>query len=186
MTRLEKVIEQVKAIRKVDKKHRAWIYNDEGKIGNNVICGDVLPVLEMLKEYEVNVNNEWIERFRQGAYNYYGYNYGTCIDSNLSIWYKNNNPMGLVCVHLYGDARGGFSDFFAIKNEDYDNALEFIMNEMEMQYIDLDEDGRYTADINIFSETYDVYDNVEGKTIGSFYCIELEDLMNEIKKEVAV
>ena len=48
MSRLENVIEQVKASR--TGKNHAWIF-DDGKISNNVVCGEVLDLLEELKEY---------------------------------------------------------------------------------------------------------------------------------------
>jgi hypothetical protein len=40
------------------------------------------------------------------------------------------------------------------------------------------------ADLNIFSEMYDVYDYEKQETIGSFYCVELEDLLKEIEEEI--
>lgn len=60
-TRLETVIEQVKRRRCRDKK--PWIYDKNGEIKSSVIVGDVLPLLEEMKEYEINVSYEYIEDF---------------------------------------------------------------------------------------------------------------------------
>ena len=62
MTRLENVIEQVKDARKGVNK--PWIFNDDGKIADNVMCCEVLDVLEELKKYEISVSDEWIENFK--------------------------------------------------------------------------------------------------------------------------
>lgn len=60
-TRLETVIEQVKRRRGGDKN--SWIYDKNGEIKSSVIIGDVLPLLEEMKEYEINVSYEYIEDF---------------------------------------------------------------------------------------------------------------------------
>ena len=44
-------------------------------------------------------------------------------------------------------------------------------------------DGRYCVDINIMSETYNVWDNEEEANLGEFYEIEVEDLLKEINKD---
>ena len=117
MSRLGNVIEAVKASRLG--KNRAWIYDENGNISNDVICGDVISYLEELSEYEIDVNDEFISEFKKDADNYYSYNYGANVDKDISIWYKEGNPIAVICVHLCGDARWGFSDEFVVKMDNY-------------------------------------------------------------------
>ena len=69
MSRLTNVIEAVKASRVGE--NRAWIYDENGNISDEVICGNVIPFLEELKEYEINANDEFISEFKKNAKNYY-------------------------------------------------------------------------------------------------------------------
>ena len=74
-----------------------------------------------------------------------------------------------------------FSEWFACKF-DYDTQM------FELKSVTQHKDfgGRYVADINIFSEEYEVYDTEKGDTIGSFYGIEADDVLNDInRKEVS-
>ena len=45
-------------------------------------------------------------------------------------------------------------------------------------------DGRYFIDMDIMSEAYYVWDNEEEVSLGDFYEIEVEDLLNEINSEI--
>ena len=175
MSRLENVINEVK-----DNRKGAWFY-ENGKISDNVICGDIIPFLEELKDYEIDADDIFIKDFIKDAHNYYTYNYGCCIDKDISVWYKDNNPIMVVCVHLYGDARCGFSDYFVVKMDDYyDNCplTQFLQLESVSQYIQIND--RYCADINIFSETYEIYDTENGDTIVLNYALEKDDILKEI------
>ena len=84
MTRLENVINQVKVSR--TGKNHAWIF-DDGKISDNVVCGEVLDLLEELKEYEINVSDAWIENFlhnpRVKGDNTYNFNANISNDINI-------------------------------------------------------------------------------------------------------
>ena len=179
MSRLTNVIKQVKDSRKGENK--AWIYDDNGNISNDVICGDIIPYLEELSEYEIDVNDEFISEFKKDADNYYSYNYGTNVDKDISIWYKEGNPIAVICVHLYGDARWGFSDEFVVKMDNYyDNCILTQLLQMDNVYQMVSINNRYGADVNIFSEEYDVYDYKENKTIGTYWEIEKKDLFEKI------
>ena len=61
MTRLENVIEEVKSVR--TGSGCAWIFDENGNIRDDVLVGDVLPLLEELKEYEIDITDEEIEAF---------------------------------------------------------------------------------------------------------------------------
>ena len=50
MTRLDAVIKDVEAVNKMG---YAWIYDADGNIKDDVICGGVLPLLYELRDYEV-------------------------------------------------------------------------------------------------------------------------------------
>ena len=178
MTRLENVIEQVKDVRK--DVNRPWIFNDDGKIADNVMCCEVLDILEELKEYEINVSDEWIENFRnnpkvKGA-NTYNWNGNISNDLNMNYMVnEDGEEIMLIMVHLYGDIRGGYSDYFVVK---FDSEYEFYELESTTQSKDVND--HMVADLNIFSERYNVYDYEKQEDVGLFYDLELEDLLKEI------
>lgn len=181
MTRLESVIAQVKESRKG--VYKPWIFNDDGKIADNVMCCEVLDVLEELKKYEINVSDEWIENFRNNpkVKGDNTYNFGGNISNDLNMNYMENDDeeeIVLIMVHLFGDIRGGYSDYFAVK---FDNMYEFYELESATQIKSVND--RMVADLNIFSEFYNVYDYENEEDVGSFYCLELEDLLEEINNK---
>ena len=183
MSRLTNVIEAVKASRTGE--NRGWIYDENGNISNEVICGDVIPFLEELKEYEIEKSDEFIEDFIKDADNFYTYNYGCNIDMDISAWYKDNNPIMIVCVHLFGDARWGFSDYFVIEMNDYYDSTpltQFLQLESVYQTVDIDD--RYYADINIFQEEYDIYDSVKEKVIMSDFSLDKKDVLKNIEEHI--
>lgn len=185
MSRLDRVIEAVKKTRTSGKQ---WIYDDNGNIRDDVICGDCIPFLEELKEYEIGATDKFIEDFKKNTetHGMYTYNYNTNIDKDIRIWYRENCPVAIVNVHLYGDARIVFDTDFVVKME-RENAFEEILYlEYVTQLIDIND--QYTANVNLFSETYDVWDCVNEQDVGTYYAIEKADLLADIKKatEVAV
>lgn len=175
MLGIQYVINEIEKSRKGE--HRAWIYDSYGNISNDVICGDIIPFLEELKDYEIGATEEFIKDFKENAECFYTYNYGCCIDKDLVAWYKNGEPYVVCCVHLNGDARYGFSDWFVVKMDDYyDNCplTQFLQLESACQIVDIDD--RYYAVINIFNEEYDVCDSLSGDTVGTDYAIDKKDL----------
>ena len=176
MSRLTNVIEAVKASRLGE--NRAWIYDENGSISNDVICGDIIPYLEKLKDYEIDVTDEYISNFKKDANNFYSYNYSVKIDKDISIWYKENCSVAIICVHLFGDARWGFSDDFAVLMDSDDTLYELLQLDSVYQMININ--NRYGADINLFSEEYDVYDYEENEIIGTYWYIEKNELLKEI------
>ena len=181
MSRLTNVIEAVKASRIGE--NRAWIYDENGNISNDVICGDIIPYLEELKDYEIDATDKFISEFKKDADNYYSYNYCNCIDKDISIWYKKSNPIAIICVHLFGDARYGFSDDFVVEmNDYYDDCVLTQLFQMENVYQSISINDRYYADINIFQEEYAIYDSVEWETIGYDYVTEKKDALENLKE----
>lgn len=178
MTRLEMVIEQVKDARK--DVNRPWIFNDDGRIADNVMCCEALDVLEELKKYEISVSDEWIENFLNNpkVKGDNTYNWSGNISNDLNLNYMVNDDgeeIILIMVHLYGDIRGRYSDYFAVK---FDSEYEFYELENATQHKDVND--HMVADVTIFSDSYNVYDYEKQEDIGSFYDLELEDLLEEI------
>lgn len=179
MTRLENVIEQVKNARKGE--YRPWIFDDNGNVKEDVLCCEVLEMLEELKSYEINVSDEWIDNFLENpeVKGDNTYNVGANISNDLNMNYLKTDEgeeIILFMVHLFGDIRGGYSDYFAVK---FDN--EYQLYELESVTQSKDVNDHMVADLRIFSDTYSVYDYEKNDDVGEFYYIELEDLLEEIK-----
>ena len=176
MSRLDKVIEQVKESRKGN--NRAWIFDENGNIKDNIIIGEVLDILKELKDYEINVSDEYVKNFESdNADN--TYNYGANISNDLNYEFKEakDGMIIRIMVHLYGDIRGGYSDYFFVK---MDSEHDFLTLESIYQHKPITD--TLEADINCFSECYNVYDYDKQEEIGEFYCLEKEDLLKEIKE----
>lgn len=178
MTRLEMVIEQVKDARK--DVNRPWIFNDDGRVADNVMCCEALDVLEELKKYEISVSDEWIESFLNNpkVKGDNTYNWSGNISNDLNMNYmvnENDEEIMLIMVHLYGDIRAGYSDYFAVK---FDSVYDFYELESSTQMKEVND--HMVADVTIFSDSYNVYDYEKQEDVGSFYDLELEDLLEEI------
>lgn len=179
MSRLDTVINQVKEARVG--KDRAWIFDETGALSDGVIVGEVLDFLEELKEHEVSVTDAWLsnvlETKRLDWSNTYNGNANVTNDINYcSLSAEDGGVYIIARVHLYGDIRSGYSDFFVVKMEEL-NSFYWL----DSAYQDVWIDERYTANVCIFAEGYDVYDTVDQKDVGEFYEIEKEDLLKEIK-----
>lgn len=179
-TRLENVIEQVKNARKTDEKNRPWIFDDNGNIKENVLCCEVLDVLEELKEYEIPVSDKWIEDFKANpdvkGDNTYNWNGNISNDLNMDyLKTDNGEEIMLIMVHLFGDVRGNYTDYFAVK---FDSEYEFYELESATQIKSVTDN--LVADLSIFSESYNVYDYEKQEDVGNFYELEVTDLLEEI------
>lgn len=82
-----------------------------------------------------------------------------------------------IMVHRYGDVRANYTDRFLVR---FDSEDEIFYLESRMQYKDI-VGGKYTCDIDIFSEMYRVWDNENQNEVGEFYEIEVDDLLAEIE-----
>lgn len=181
MSRLDNVIAD---IRDVDKNGHAWIFDADGNIKNDVICGDVIPFLEELKEYEVVFNDDGhaeraINLILEHATNRWNtYNWNANISHNIDVAELEicGYTYMAIMVHRYGDARANYTDRFVVRFEDVEQILYL---ESRLQFKDIND--RYTCDIDIFSEGYNVWDNDNQTDVGEFYEIEVSDLLNEIE-----
>ena len=177
MTRLENVIEEVKTAR--TGVYRPWIFDENGNIREDVLVGDVIPLLKELKEYEIDITDEEIEEFinDEETKGDNTYNWGANISNDLQIHsqeYDDEITM-VIAVHLRGDVRVNYSDYFAVKMRGF---YEFHELESMLQYKHITD--TLVADINLISEGYSVYDYEHDVDLGEFYEIEIKDTLPEI------
>lgn len=182
MTNLENIIMDIK---EVNRTHDFWIRNSDGEIKDDVICGDVIPFLEELKAYEIDMSQDAVMTLREGLYDKLKfcntYNYSACIDHDFEFDYyispTNDKFIVFIMVHRFGDVRGNYTDMACFE---FDDAIEFWELESIMQCKQINE--RYSADINILNEGYNVYDYIDNVDVGYFCDIEVKDLLESIEK----
>ena len=184
MSRLKVVIEQIENARKGE--NRPWIYDKYGQVNNDVLTCDVLPLLNNLFEYEIEMSNSEIQKYLESDYysaeNTYNWNANISNDLDWKIYKRSGmSNIAIIIVHLYGDIRGGYSDYFVISLGDYESFIEFCSYELfdyTVGYKQLND--KYIADFDMFSESIEVFDN-DGNEIGTFYEIETKELLKEIE-----
>lgn len=179
MTRLDNVI---KDIENVNKECHAWIYESNGTIKDDVICGNVLELLYELKDYEIETfdTEKSINLVVEHAnHRWNTYNWNANIDHHIDVAELeiNGYTYMAIMVHRYGDVRANYTDRFLVR---FDSEDEIFYLESRMQYKNI-ADGKYTCDIDIFSEMYRVWDNENQNEVGEFYEIEVDDLLAEIE-----
>lgn len=179
MTNLDNIIMDIK---EVNRTHDFWIRNSNGEIKDDIICGDIIPFLEELKEYEVEMSQADIKDVinvrNSGRYN--TYNCSAKIDHDIEyriIESAHDEVWFAFMVHRYGDVRCNYTDWAICKFDYAEGVFEL---ETTIQHKDVI--GRYMVDIDIFSERYEVYDYINNKDIGTFYDIEVKDLLESIKE----
>ena len=180
MAKLDAVIEDIK---EVNKSCGAWIYDADGNVKDDVICGNVLPLLYELRDYEVEPTEKSIDWFVVNANRRWNtYNWNAKIDHHIDVAeaeFDGYTYMAIM-VHRYGDVRANYTDRFLVR---FDDCYEWSELESIMQYKTIC-DGRYCVDIDIMTETYSVWDNEEEVSLGEFYELEVKDLLNEINSEI--
>ena len=118
MTRLDAVIEDIK---EVNKTCNAWIYDADGNIKDDVICGNVLPLLYELKDYEVESTEESIDWIVENANRRWNtYNWSANIDHDIDVAELefDGYTYMTIMVHRYGDVRANYTDRFVVKFDD--------------------------------------------------------------------
>ena len=179
ITRLNAIIEDIEA---VNKACGVWIYDADGNIKDNVICGNVLPLLYELKDYEIETTEEsinWIVKNADRHWNTYNWNANIDHDIDVAEVYLNGYTYMAIMVHRYGDMRANYTDRFLVR---FDNEYDWFEFESRIQCKTIC-DGRYCVYIDIMTECYNVWDSEEEVTVGEFYEIEVEDLLKEINKD---
>ncbi len=178
MTRLDTVIKDIK---EVNKECHAWIYNPNGTIRDDVICGNVLDLLYELKDYEIETTEKSIDWIVEHADNRWNtYNWCANIDHHIDVAELkiNGYTYMAIMVHRYGDIRANYTDRFLVR---FDKRYEWLELESCMQYKSIC-NGKYMCDIDIMSECYNVYNFETGEDVGEFYELELEDLLEAIEE----
>ena len=179
MAKLDAVIEDIK---EVNKSCGAWIYDADGEIKEDVICGSVLLLLYELKDYEVEPTEKSIDWFVVNANRRWNtYNWNAKIDHHIDVAEAelDGYTYMAIMVHRWGDVRANYTDRFLVR---FDDCYEWSELESIVQYKTIC-DGRYFIDMDIMSEAYYVWDNEEEVSLGDFYEIEVEDLLNELNKD---
>ena len=177
MLKLDAVIKDIKDVNLMGD---AWIYDANGNIKDDVICGDIIPWLTELKDYEIDVDDEFINYILENSDNGWNtYNWNANIDHNIDGAEMDIDGYHYVAimVHRWGDVRVNYTDRFVVR---FDDDCEFNELESRMQYKDIKD--RYTCDIDIFSEWYNVWDCEKQCNVGEFYEIEVEDLLDAIEE----
>lgn len=178
MSRLDNVI---KDIENVNKERHAWIYEPNGTIKDNVICGDVLDLLYELKNYEIETTKKSIDWIVVHADRHWNtYNWNANIDHNIDVAEMeiNGYTYMAIMVHRYGDVRANYTDRFLVR---FDNEYDWYELESRMQYKAI-ADGKYDCSIDIMAECYSVWDCDNDTSLGEFYEIEVKDLLDEIEE----
>ena len=177
MTRLENVIEEVKAAH--TGVYRPWIFDENGNIREDVLVGDVLPLLEELKEYEIDITDGEIEEFigdkETKGDNTYNWNANISNDLQIHSQEYDDEITMVIAVHLRGDIRANYSDYFAVKMRGF---YEFYELESMLQHKHITD--TLVADINLMDEYYAVYDCEHDEYLGEFYQIDIKDALSEI------
>ena len=179
MTKLDAVIEDIK---EVNKTCGAWIYDADGNIKDDVICGNVLPLLYELRDYEIEATEEsidWIVENADKRWNTYNWNANIDHDIDVAEVELDGYTYMAIMVHRYGDVRANYTDRFLVR---FDNEYEWFELNSRVQYKTIC-DGRYYVDIDIMAECYNVWDNEKEVNVGEFYEMEVEDLLKELNKD---
>ena len=186
MRKIDSIIEDIKNVNRM--KNHAWIYDDNGNIKDDVICGNVIDLLEELKPYEVETFDtdksiDFVVEHADDRWNTYNWNANIDHDIDVAQLTICECTYMAIMVHRYGDVRGNYTDRFLVKfdNEDEIFYLESRMQYKTFRYDESISENRYCADIDIFSETYNVWDWRNCCNVGEFYEIEVEDLLKELE-----
>ena len=85
----------------------------------------------------------------------------------------------MVKIHLYGDIRSGYSDYFVLKMKDYQEFWE-LENWLQFKTIN----DQYSVDIYLNQECYDLIDNENQENLGEYYEHSITDLLKSIKENM--
>lgn len=153
----------------------SWIW-DGTEIREDVFMANIFPILEDLKDYEIDMDEETFNYILENGTGGNTYNVGANISNDIDFSYVEN--LGAILkIHLGGDIRANYSYYFAIESID-----ELYECESIYQYKDIDD--RYTADIDAFSEGISIYDTVNGEDVGECYEIEKDYVLKWIEDNV--
>lgn len=181
MKTLKSVIEDIKNLRGAD----VTIFGQPTTLDSEVsrFTIDVIDVLEAVEEFEIDGDDLDIDSltFIQ-ADNTYNWNSPISNDFNFEVYQNEDGYCFKLSVHRYGDVRCNYTDdvwFY------FDNEYTFyeLVGETTI-YETVEIDGRcYNVDINVFSETMEVY-NDNGDYICSVCGYDENDIIADIKNNI--
>ena len=187
ISNLENVKKEIQITRKGE--FAAWIYKD-GKLADNILLVDTLEVIEAFEKNVINLDNmpaeeqekliDFICNNAEVNGNTYNCNGKITNDMNYNIVKIGNYYYAVIMFLLGGDIRGRYTDYLLLKFEDVDDFFS-----INGKYgFDKVINNEYYADIDIFSNTYEVRSRVEGIYIGEFYEVETGELLKQIKRGI--
>lgn len=187
ISNLENVKKEIQITRKGE--FAAGIYKD-GKLADNIILVDALKVIEAFAKNVINLDNmpaeeqekliDFICNNAEVNGNTYNCNGKITNDMNYNIVKIGNYYYAVIMFLLGGDIRGRYTDYLLLKFEDVDDFFS-----INGKYgFDKVINNEYYADIDIFSNTYEVRSRVEGIYIGEFYEVETGELLKQIKRGI--
>lgn len=109
------------------------------------------------------------------------YNWGANISNDIDYRIIKDEIDGyyyVAMVHLFGDVRGNYSDYFVL-HFDYESEWLYLENLHQSKTIN----EKYVADIFLLSENYEIYDYENDEYIDFFYECEVADLLKEIEEK---
>lgn len=197
MSRIDLMIEELNSVRVG--KNRAWIFNEDGTLANNIITIDTVELLKYLKYYEVHIpmgeDNDYIlvtyiaEKVNSGEWtkgnsdNTYNWNSPISNDLNLDFYYnKDNECYVLLMAHISGDVRGNYTNYTLLRFDNIDEFYETLCDYDSCISFEI-EGKTYMATPQVLSETYSVYCSELGCDVGEFCGCEVDDIKDEIIKE---
>lgn len=176
----------IKDIEDVNMNSNFWIRDSNGQLKDGVICAEIIPFLKELKDYEVDVCQDEVIRLHNEAWELdnvnwgNSYNWSSPIDHDFQYGIMRNEDESVtffISVHRFGDVRGNYTDYAVCK---FDNEFEFLELDSAIQCKTFND--RYIADINIWANTYSVYDTETCETYDGIYDIEVEDALKTIRE----
>lgn len=187
ISNLENVKKEIQITRKGE--FAAGIYKD-GKLADNILLVDTLEVIEAFAKNVINLDNmpaeeqekliDFICDNAEVNGNTYNCNGKITNDMNYNIVKIGNYYYAVIMFHLGGGIRGRYTDYLLLKFEDVDDFFS-----INGKYgFDKVINNEYYADIDIFSNTYEVRSRVEGIYIGEFYEVETGELLKQIKRGI--
>jgi hypothetical protein len=176
----------------------AWIFDENGKISDDVIAIDTRDLLQEFKPFEVDADEakQICENLIADGNNTFSdfwgftfsniatqsdntYNWGSILshDLNFNEFEYNDEKFVAIMVHLGGDIRGNYSHYFLLRCSFEDL--------FEIEFYNTVEVGDYYADLRWYDDSYEVYNSKTDEYIGTFYESEISNLIEEIKNYIA-
>lgn len=178
----------IKDIEDVNMNGNFWIRDSNGQLKDGVICAEIIPFLKELKDYEIDFCQDEVMRLCNEAWELdnvtwgNSYNWSSPIDHDFQYGIMRNEDESVtffISVHRFGDVRGNYTDTAMCH---FDNEYELWELESALQCITIND--RFCADLNIWFETYDVYDYETNESLGGFYQIDKDELLEEINERL--